>query len=87
MDITEMGTFTEDDNQSTTSTESDEVSLQLSVHSDTESRDDGQRGVNGEQEGVQGSGEAGSSVSVSSLYVEYKLVCVDGSTLPSFSMG
>ena len=65
MDITEMMTFSEDDNQSTTSTESDDLSFQLSVHSDTEGRDEGQHGAD-EELGVQESGE-GASVSVSSL--------------------
>ena len=65
MDITEIMTFPGDDNQSTTSTESDDLSFQLSVHSDTESLDDGQHGVDGEV-GVQESGE-GALVSVSSM--------------------
>ena len=65
MDITEMMTFSEDDNQSTASTESDGLSLQLSVHSDTEGHDDGQHGVDGDGElGVQ---ESGKGVSASSL--------------------
>ena len=66
IDITEMMTFSEDDNQSTASTESDDLSFQLSVHSDTESLDDGQHGVDGEVR-VQESGE-GALVSVSSMY-------------------
>ena len=64
MDITEMMTFSEDDNQSTTSTESDDLSFQSSVHSDMEGHDDGQHGVDGEL-GVQESGEGVSASSLS----------------------
>ena len=63
MDITEMNIFSDEDNQSTTSTDGDDLSFQLSVSSDTESRDEGQHGVNEGLGGVQDSGEAGSSVS------------------------